>query len=78
MPPNGSAPPSGIQRLKDAKRKKIQCDKAVVAAGDLLKRTRDASKAAEETYNQALSAKIQADQALDDEFRNFREGPDEP
>ena len=66
------------QAVKDAKRKMTQANKAYDAAMDLLARATEAKHNAETTADQALSAKIAAEQAFDAAVQALREGPDEP
>ena len=71
------AEPTPSQLLREAKRRLTQARNAYTAAMDLLARATEAKANAEHTADQALSAKIAAEQAFDAAVDAVREGPDE-
>ena len=70
--------PNVSQQLREAKREFNQANRAYEAAMDLLARSKQAVISAEQTANQALSAKIAAQTKLEATFQAFRDSPDEP
>lgn len=76
-PPNPPANTPVTQKLKQARRDMIQAQKGYDSAMDLLTKSQAAALNAQLTADQALSAKIEAQHALESLFQEFKNTTDD-